>query len=124
MTIPLSVLRLGADAAGESHFDSFTIERSLQDFAPPAHPLFMSAIEKVSGYAVLHLPVGWGGERHPSPHRQILFCLAGALRVTASDGDSRMVKAGDAWLMEDTRGAGHKSEVVSEEPFDAVVILL
>jgi uncharacterized cupin superfamily protein len=53
-----------------------------------------------------------------------LFCLSGAVRVTASDGDARMVRVGDALLMEDTRGAGHETEVTSAEPFDAVVIVL
>ena len=67
MTELLHILRLSEDASGESHFDNLTIARSLQDFVPPAHLLFISTVEKASGYAVLRLPVGWVGERHPSP---------------------------------------------------------
>ena len=124
MTDSLTVLRLSADSLGESHFDNFIIDRVLQDFAPPARPLFVSAVEVASGYAVLRLPVGWMGERHPSPQRQMLFCLSGAVKVTASDGDIRFVKVGDAWLMEDTSGTGHETEVLSDDPFDAIVVIL
>jgi hypothetical protein len=31
---------------------------------------------------------------------------------------------GEAWLMEDTAGGGHHTEVVSDVPFDAVVVQL
>jgi quercetin dioxygenase-like cupin family protein len=84
----------------------------------------VSSVEKAAGYAVIRIPVGWIGERHPSPHRQIAFSLSGALKVTASDGTVRTVTAGNVWLMEDTQGRGHESEVASDVPFEAVVILL
>ena len=71
MSDSLSVLRLGEDSFGESHFDSFIVERLLQDFAPPARPLFVSAVEEASGYAVLRLPVGWGAN---AIHRRTARC--------------------------------------------------
>lgn len=124
MSAPISVLRLYVDASGASHFDDYEIAREFSNFAPPAAPLLTSSIETATGYAVLRLPVGWIGERHPSPKRQILFCLAGTVRVTADIGEPRTVTVGDAWMTEDTRGVGHKTEVVSDVPFDAVVAQL
>ena len=124
MSASLNVVRLSEDEAGESHFDSFQIDRRLVTFAPPADPFLVSAIEKASGYVMVRIPAGWIGERHPSPHRQIAFCLSGALKVTASDGDVRVIKAGDVWLMTDTQGKGHQSEVASDNPWDAVIILV
>ena len=115
---------LTEDEAGESHFRTGEIPRALRNFAPPAPPFFVSAMQTASGYVVIRLPVGWVGEAHPSPHRQILFCLAGTLRVTASDGEPRMINTGDAFLMEDTRGKGHRSEVISSEAVEAVIIQL
>jgi hypothetical protein len=50
--------------------------------------------------------------------------LAGALKVTASDGDIRVIKTGDAWLMTDTDGNGYESEVASDTSLDAVIILV
>jgi quercetin dioxygenase-like cupin family protein len=118
------VLRLSEDRAGESHFDEFEVARSLTKFAPPALPFFVSEVAEASGYVVVRIPAGWKGELHPSPHRQILFCWSGTLKVTATDGSVRTVTSGDVWLMEDTRGKGHWSEVPSEVPFDAVIILV
>jgi uncharacterized cupin superfamily protein len=46
------------------------------------------------------------------------------LRVTASSGEQRRVVAGDAWLMADTTGKGHTTEVISEGPVDAVIVQL
>ena len=63
------LLRLNEDGAGESHFDEVEIEQSVSQFAPPALPFLVSATEKASGYATIKIPVGWVGERHPSPHR-------------------------------------------------------
>ena len=110
MSASLNVVRLSEDTAGESHFDSFQIARPLVTFAPPAHPFLVSAVEKASGYVVVRIPAGWVGERHPSPHRQIAFCLSGALKVTASDGDVRVIKAGDAWLMTDIQAKVTKAK--------------
>ena len=121
---PQNVLWLYADASGASRFDTFEISRELCDFAPPAPPLLASRVETATGYALLRLPVGWYGERHPSPKRQILFCLAGKVRITADIGEPRTIAMGEAWLMEDTHGGGHRTEVISDVPFDAVVVQL
>jgi len=120
----LRVYQLTENAAGESSFADAELERSLNAFAPPAVPFYTSTREKASGYTAIRIPVGWVGELHRSPYRQMMFCCAGALKVTATDGSVRTVKAGDAWLMADNHGKGHQSEVVSDVPFDAVIIIL
>ncbi len=120
----LRVYRLAEDEAGVSSFDEYELSRTLNDFAPPAVPFYTSAIEKASGYTVIRIPVGWEGALHRSPFRQMMFCWAGALKVTATDGSVRTVSVGDAWLMADNHGKGHQSQVVSEVPFDAVIIIL
>jgi quercetin dioxygenase-like cupin family protein len=124
MTAPMKVLRLYANNSGLSCFDTIEIQRNMREFAPPAPPLFVSKPEPASRYVVLRLPVGWIGERHPTPARQILFCLSGKVLVTPGVGDPVIVAAGDAWLMEDTSGSGHETEVISQDPFDAVVVQL
>ena len=124
MTASRRVVRLTEDGAGESHFDDYETPLEVSDFAPPATPFLVSSATNASAYVVIRLPVGWVGKRHRSPHRQILFCLSGALKVTAGDGETRMIEAGSAWLMADTRGKGHETEVVSDEPCDAAIVLL
>ena len=110
----MKVLRLYADDSGESHFDTHEIAMTLQDFAPPAAPLYISEAQAATRYVVIRLPLGWGGEPHPSPSRQMLFCLSGSFRVSASDGESRSVAAGDALLLADTSGKGHSTSVTSD----------
>jgi hypothetical protein len=124
MAVSYRVIRLREDVAGESHFDDFEVEQQLSEFAPPALPFLVSPAETASGYAVIRIPVGWVGERHPSPHRRICFCWSGALKVTASDGAIRVIEPGKIWLMTDTEGKGHESAVVSDEPFDAALVFL
>jgi hypothetical protein len=120
----LTVIRLSEDPFGESHLGVSEEPLLLNHFAPPAVPFYVSQLHQAQGYVAIRIPVGWVGVLHRSPHRQILFCTAGALKVTATDGSVRTVSAGDAWLMEDTTGKGHHSEVVSPGPFDGVIILL
>lgn len=124
MVTAFKVHRVSADEAGESHFDAYEVPQSLKNFAPPARPFFVSDVERATGYVVIHLPVGWVGEFHPSPRRQIVFCLSGSLAITASDGDEHLFGPGDAYLLEDTSGKGHKAELTSEVPVNAVIVQL
>ena len=124
MAAPVKVLRLYANESGLSCFDTVEIEREMRDFAPPAPPLFVSKSAPASRFVMAQLPVGWKGERHPSPTRQILFCLSGTVRIIPGLGESRTIGRGDVWLMEDTTGVGHETEVISGDPFEAVIVQL
>lgn len=124
MTKHIEVLRLYADDSGESWFDTVNIPMAIEDFAPPAEPLYVSDPKTATRYVHIRLPAGWDGESHPSPRRQMLFCLSGAMEVIASSGETRSVTAGDTWLMADTHGKGHVTRVISEGPVDAVIIQL
>ena len=46
------------------------------------------------------------------------------MRVTASDGDVRMVEPGGIWQMEDVAGEGHASEVVGDQPVVLAIVQL
>jgi quercetin dioxygenase-like cupin family protein len=120
----VKVQRLHADDAGLSRFDTFEIEREQTIFAPPAGPFPVSKPISASRFVVVQLPVGWSGERHPTPARQMLFCLAGSVRVTPGAGQPVTINTGEAWLMEDTTGSGHQTQVISDVPFEAVLIQL
>jgi hypothetical protein len=121
---PVEIKHLTEDATGESHFDSFTVERPLVEFAPPALPFFASPVQPATGFVHVRIPKGWVGAAHPAPQRQICFGLGGALKVTASDGAVRVIGPGEVWQMTDVTGKGHAAEVVSDVPFDAVMVLL
>ena len=124
MSAPKAALRLFANASGVSCLETFEISRELRDFAPPADPLWASSTEPASRYVVISLPVGWNGRKHPTPQRQVLFGLSGKIRITPDIGEPRIIAAGDILIMEDTRGRGHFTEVISDEPFDGVMVQL
>ncbi len=124
MSVSFRVIRLAADETGESHFDDYEVPQSAIQFAPPAPPLFVSPRHAATGYVMIRIPVGWIGKPHPSPHHQMMFCISGAIKATASDGSVRMITPGSVCHMADTFGKGHTSEVISDVPFDAVVVFL
>jgi quercetin dioxygenase-like cupin family protein len=50
---------------------------------------------------------------HPAPRRQYIINLVGAMQITASDGEKRIIGAGEVILVEDTKGKGHLSKAVA-----------
>jgi hypothetical protein len=59
---------------------------------------------------------------HPAPRRQYIINLDAAVRITASDGESRIIKAGEVILVEDVKGKGHKSQSVDGKPRQSIFI--
>ena len=121
----VKVLRLYADAAGESRFEITTMPMVLKEFAPPAAPLRVSDPQPAQNYVILEVGAKWeGAVQHPSPARMMAFCLSGCTRVTASSGESHTFVAGDCLLHDDTSGKGHSTEVISDMPARWVFISL
>jgi hypothetical protein len=50
--------------------------------------------------------------------------LQGTVEATTSDGETRQFGPGDAALLEDTHGDGHRTRVVGDEPWLAMVVVL
>jgi hypothetical protein len=120
----MRVLALTEDAGGLSHFSDLAVPLRADAFAPPAPPMPVSAIEAASGLLYLILPAGWGGAQHPSPRRQVAFCLSGRLRVEAGDGEVREFGAGAIWRMEDVSGSGHTTTVLGDEDVRLAIVQL
>ena len=114
--------RLSADAAGESHWQDIDVPLETRSFAPPARDIEVSQPEPATQMMFLRLRSGWDEPVHPTPVAQKLVCVAGSVRVTASDGDLREIGPGDIWHMEDTHGKGHHTIVTSAEDFEAVIV--
>lgn len=116
--------RLFADPEGLSHFGSVEIEVVPREFAPPAAPFSVSALEPASTCGFLYLPSGWVGEMHPSPLRMWIFVLSGEMAFQASDGARRTLSPGSALLLEDTTGVGHASRVLGSGPATLAAVQL
>ena len=93
-------------------------------FAPAAPPLNVSVLGEALALSLVGGSGAWGGETpHPSPARQVMCVLVGALEVRASDGTARTLRPGNLLLLEDTSGKGHSSRFLSEEVVLAAVRL-
>ena len=49
---------------------------------------------------------------HPAPRRQYIINLDAGVRITASDGESRVIGVGEVLMVEDVMGKGHLSQAV------------
>lgn len=112
MSSALTFTHIFADAAGESHMARRRLPLASANFAPPAPPLEVSTVQAATGFEALRFPADWSGGWHRSPFRQWGFILAGAVAVTTSDGATSEVRAGAAFLLEDTHGKGHLTRVL------------
>ena len=59
---------------------------------------------------------------HAAPNKQFIIYLSGKAEISSSNGISKIFKAGDILLVEDTFGNGHKSSILEEG--DALIITL
>ena len=116
--------RLYATADGESHFEDIHADLLPTDFAPPAPPLDLSALQRGTGVRFMGAAPGWVGTPHPSPRRQLFIVLAGEMAGVASDGQVRSFRAGQVLLMEDTFGKGHLSRVVGDDYMLSAIVSL
>ena len=107
------------DPDGESHFEELDLSMSSVDFAPPAPPLDCSEFLDAKRVTIIHALLGWQGDWHPAPKRQLMFHLKGEVEGETSDGQVRVIKPGTIVLLEDTTGKGHRSRVIGTE--DAVI---
>ena len=120
----MQYLHLVSGEDGVSRFAEGDIPLTLQQFAPPAQALFLSAAWEARRLLFLTLPPRWVGQRHPSPARQVALCLSGTVQIEAGDGERRELGPGGIWLMEDVAGEGHATRVVSAEECRLAVVQL
>ncbi len=116
--------RIWTDDEGETHFVVASHPLELADFAPPAPPLGVSAVQAAADVRFIGAPAGWDSPPHPAPRRQLVVMLRGLCEATTSDGEIRLFVPGDVVLLEDTSGAGHRTRVPGDESWLALVVVL
>jgi hypothetical protein len=103
----MRIHNLYADAHGETHFRDIEVkwveERQFSK---------VSARLPANGIIFRETSPDYDLDWHPAPRRQYIINLDGAVQITASDGESRTIGAGEVLLVEDTSGKGHLSKSV------------
>jgi len=56
--------------------------------------------------------------------RQYVIVLDGDAEVTTSDGEARIIKAGEVFLIEDVKGKGHRARNLAGRPLHTVFVAI
>ncbi|MBA3378257.1 MAG: cupin domain-containing protein [Chloroflexia bacterium] len=120
----MTYTRLYTGDDGDSRWEDVDLPFTLTDFAPPAPPLAVSVAQIATGLMFVTFPAGWRGDWHPAPRRQFQFFLAGIVGAESGDGETRQFGPGDAVLVEDTTGRGHRSWVAGDTDVVMAVVRL
>ena len=116
--------RIISTDSGGSAFAEGGVMLELAEFAPPAPPLNLSPLMGAQSVRFILVAPGWDSPPHPAPARQWVVMLSGAAESTTSDGETRRFSPGDAVLVEDVTGVGHRTRCVSDVPWLAMVVTL
>jgi hypothetical protein len=104
----MRIHNLYVDANGETHFRDIEVawveERNFSK---------ISARLPATGIIFRETSADYDLDWHPAPRRQYIINLDGGVKITASDGESRTIGAGEVLLVEDTSGKGHLSKSVA-----------
>lgn len=103
----MRIHNLYTDEHGESHFRDIEVE-----WVEKRHSSQYSKRFPATG--IIFRRTGGDNDRdwHPAPRRQYIINLDAAAELTASDGETRIIGAGEVILVEDTTGKGHLSKAV------------
>lgn len=119
----MSYVLLYATRDGESHFETREIAASSIELEGGNMLMSMSDPIDVGQMTFFRLPRGWIQEWHHAPRRQFVLVHRGVMHIEASDGDIRLIGAGEALLVEDVTGKGHRTTVPDGECAGVVVAI-
>jgi hypothetical protein len=106
----MRIHNLYVDASGESHFRDLEVE-----WVEETRGSRLSRRFPATGIIFRQVPPTYDLDWHPAPRRQYIINLDAGVQITASDGESRVIGAGEVLLVEDTTGKGHLSQAVGNQ---------
>ena len=105
----MRIHNLYVDANGQSHFRDIEIE-----WAEERRGSKLSRRFPATGIIFRETQADYDLDWHPAPRRQYIVNLDAGVRITASDGEARVIGQGEVILVEDTTGKGHLSQAVGK----------
>ena len=113
----MRIHNLYAGDDGQSHFRDIEV-RWVQDL--PGGKL--SERRPATGVIFRQTAGDYDLDWHPAPRKQYIVNLDAGVELTASDGERRVIGAGEVILVEDTTGKGHLSRAVSGQVRHSIFI--
>ena len=115
----MKVTRLYTGPDGESHFEDIDIP--LEDNGGISR---RSEIMKATGIIFIEVDSVKQADWHNAPRRQFVIHLEGETEVEIGDGTKRLFRPGNVVLAEDTKGRGHITRGVNNQPRKMAFIVL
>ena len=103
----MRIHNLYADKDGQSHFRDIEVE-----WVENTRGGKLSKRLPATGIIFREVPPSYDLDWHPAPRRQYIINLDAGVQITASDGEARVIGAGEVILVEDTWGKGHLSKAL------------
>jgi hypothetical protein len=113
----MRIHNLYEDSAGESHFRDIEVEWKQDTLGGK-----MSKRHPATGIIFRVTEGSYDLDWHRAPRRQYIINLDAAVELTASDGEKRIIGAGEVILVEDVSGKGHLSKAVSGQVRHSIFI--
>src|ERR1700753_3087300 len=108
--VALRIHNLYGDASVESHWRDIEVE-----WVEETRGGKWSKRLPATGIIFREVPPTYDLDWHPAPRRQYIINLDAGVQITASDGESRRIGAGEVILVEDTTGKGHLSKALDNK---------
>jgi hypothetical protein len=114
--------RLYCGPDGNSHFQDVTAELRKTDFAPPAPPIHIGSDFPAARAFFGGFDARWGAQdlenrlNHPTPAVQFGIVLQGSFSITVTDGETRQLRPGNVFRLEDTAPCKGHITVVGDQP--------
>jgi hypothetical protein len=115
----VKIHNLYVDEKGESHFRDIEVA-----YPETGRAGRLSARIPVNGLIFREVQPDYDLDWHPAPRRQYIVNLDAGVQLTASDGESRKIGAGEIVLVEDTWGKGHLSKALDGKLRNCLFITL
>jgi len=103
----MRIHNLYTDAAGQSHWRDIEVE-----WVEQRNGSKLSRHLPATGIIFRETDGAYDLDWHTAPRRQYIINLDAGVRLTASDGEARVIGAGEVVLVEDTTGKGHLSQAI------------
>ena len=115
----MKIHRLYVDDKGETHFQDVEVQ-----YVESTRAGRLSARLPATGIIFREVQPDYDLDWHPAPRRQYIINLDAGVQITASDGESRRIGAGEVILVEDTSGKGHLSKAIDGKLRNCIFVTL
>ena len=121
----MKCIKICGSAEGTSYFAEGRWSLHEESVTPPSPAGYLVTKPLANkGVLMMHHPAGYRDDWHKAPAPVLGTVLRGNVRISTSDGDSRLLRPGAQFLAADLTGAGHKMEAVDGSAYDLALVVL